>query len=90
MAVRHEKVTEVINGDTFRTDGRKKRVRLSVVNAPGMETALGKSAARLLKKLIEGKTVEVDTLLRGKSFDWARVKVDGKSVNLAINRKIGY
>lgn len=89
MAVRRETVTRVIDGDTFQTSSRKKSVRLANVHAPEKGTAGGERATRQLRGLIGGRTVEVDTLARDKyGRAVARVKVDGKSVNLAMNRNL--
>ena len=88
MARRKETVTRVIDGDTFRTSCRKHSVRLANVDAPEKGTKGGVKATKQLKSLIQGQKVEVNTLARdiyGRAI--ARVTVDGKSVNLAINTK---
>lgn len=89
MAKKKETVTRVIDGDTFRTKSRKHSVRLANVNAPEKGSKGGARATKQLKKLIEGQKVEVHTLARdayGRSV--ARVKVNGKSVSLAMNKKL--
>ena len=89
MAKRKETVKRVIDGDTFTTTSRKKSVRLANVNAPEKGTRSGNKATQQLKTLIQGQKVEVDTVARdvyGRAV--ARVKVDGKSVNTAINKKL--
>jgi micrococcal nuclease len=61
-----EKVTKVIDGDTFLTSRRKKPVRLANVNAPEKgEKGYGKAKAKLLK-LILNQEVLVDTVARDK------------------------
>ena len=52
---RKEKVTNVIDGDTFETSSRKNPVRLANVDAPEKGTPGGTAATRALKQLIEGE-----------------------------------
>ena len=88
MAKRKETVTRVIDGDTFRTSSRKHSVRLANVDAPEKGRKGGAKATQQLKKLIQGKKVEVKTIARdvyGRAV--ANVKVSGKSVNKAIAKK---
>ena len=88
MAKRKETVTRVIDGDTFRTSSRKHSVRLANVDAPEKGRKGGTKATQQLKKLIQGKKVEVDTIARDKyGRSVARVKVGGKSVNLTMNKR---
>ena len=88
MAKRKETVTRVIDGDTFRTSSRKHSVRLANVNAPEKGRKGGFKATQQLKSLIQSKKVEVETIARDKyGRSVARVKVDGKSVNLAMNKR---
>ncbi len=87
MAKRKETVTRVIDGDTFRTSTRKRSIRLANVNAPEKGTKGGAKATKQLKNLIQGQKVEVNTVARdvyGRAV--ARVTVNGKSVNLAMNK----
>ena len=87
---RKERVTKVIDGDTFKTASRKNSVRLANVNAPEKGTKGGSTATRGLSQLIAGKTVSVDTVARdvyGRSV--ANVKVGRKSVNKAMRIKTG-
>lgn len=89
MAKRKETVTRVIDGDTFCTSARKRPVRLANVDAPEKGTKAGARVTKTLRSLIEGQKVEVDTVARdryGRSV--ARVRVAGKSVNRAINKKL--
>jgi len=85
---RKERVTRVIDGDTFETASRKRAVRLANVNAPEKGTRGGAAATKELKKLVEGETVSIETVARdvyGRSV--ARVKVGRKSVNKAMREK---
>lgn len=86
---RKETVSKVIDGDTFLTKSRKRSVRLANVDAPEKRTKGGAKATKELRNLVQGKKVEVNTIARdvyGRSV--ARVKVDGKSVNKAMNEKL--
>ena len=86
-SVRRETVTRVIDGDTFLTRSRKHPVRLANVNAPEKGRKGGAKATQQLKKLIQGKQVEVHTIARdvyGRAV--ATVKVGHKSVNKAVSR----
>ena len=88
MAKRKETVTRVIDGDTFLTDRRKHAVRLANFDAPEKGTKRGAKATKTLRKLIEGKKVEVHAISRdafGRVV--ANVKVGGKSLNKAIKSK---
>ena len=87
---RKERVTKVIDGDTFKTASRKNSIRLANVNAPERGTKGGSAATRGLSSLITGKIVSVDTVARdvyGRSV--AKVKVGRKSVNKAMRTKLG-
>lgn len=86
---RKETVQRVIDGDTFITISRKHAVRLANVDAPEKGKRGSVKAAQALKGLIQGKKVEVHTVARDKyGRSVARVKVDGKSVNKAMNKKL--
>jgi len=87
---RKETVTRVIDGDTFMTASRKRPVRLANVNAPETGSSGAKAATRVLRELIHGQTVFIDTVARdryGRSV--AKVKTGNRSVNAAMRRK-GY
>ena len=84
-----EKVTRIIDGDTFRTD-RKQRVRLAGVDAPELNRRGGKAAKEALEKLIKGKDVSVETLAHdpyGRRV--AKVRVGRRLVNNAMNKQLG-
>lgn len=85
---RKETVTEVLDGDTFRTANRKNPIRLADVDAPEKGEPGAKAATEALRNLIEGKEVSIDT--RGRSYgrSVARVKVNGRSVNKAMKNTL--
>ncbi len=86
---RKEKVTKVIDGDTFETASRKNPVRLANVDAPEKGQPGAGKATEALRKLIQGEEVTIDTVARdryGRSV--ANVKAGGKSVNKAMKGKL--
>ena len=86
---RKEKVTRVIDGDTFRTASRKNSVRLANVNAPEKGKRGASAATSSLKKLVSGKEVTIDTKARDKyGRSVANVKVGSRSVNKAMREKL--
>ncbi len=86
---RKERVTRVIDGDTFETASRKRPVRLANVDAPEKGERGGAAATNALRNLIAGETVEVDTVARDKyGRSVANVKVGRKSVNNAMRGKV--
>ncbi len=85
---RKEKVTRVIDGDTFMTSSRKKPVRLANYDAPERGNLKYKVSKERLSSMIAGKTVTIDVKARdvyGRAV--ANVKVDGRSVNSAMRNK---
>ena len=82
------KVTQVIDGDTFKVQGGKV-IRLANVSAPELGTKGGAKARNELKELIGGKTVLYNTVGKSYGRDVADVKVAGKSVNQVMRNK-GY
>lgn len=86
---RKEKVTKVIDGDTFKTASRKRSVRLANVDAPEKGRPGSAKATEALRRMIEGKQVRIDTVSRDK-YRRAVAKVyDGrKSVNKAMAKKL--
>ena len=87
---RKKRVTRIIDGDTFMTASRKRSVRLANIDAPEKGTKGGAGATRMLRNLIQGETVSVDTVARdvyGRSV--ANVKVGRTSVNKAMRDKLG-
>jgi len=87
---RKEKVTRVIDGDTFETSRRKHPVRLANVDAPETGKPGGAAATKHLKGLIGGQEVTVDTKARDKyGRAIAGVKRGNQSVNKAMRDKLG-
>ncbi len=81
-------VTEVTDGDTFKTD-RGERVRLEDVDAPESYRVGGPEARRDLEDLILGKRVTIDQ----KAIDdygriVAQVRIGELSVNEEMQRKL--
>jgi len=86
---RKERVTKVIDGDTFMTASRKNPVRLANVDAPEKGARGGAAATKALKSMIQGETVSIDTVARdsyGRSV--AKVKVGRNSVNKAVKDRL--
>ena len=87
--VRKEKVTKVIDGDTFETASRKNPVRLANVDAPEKGQSGAGKATEALRQLIQGEDVTIDTVARdryGRSV--ANVKIGRKSVNKAMKGEL--
>jgi len=85
---RRERVTRVIDGDTFMTSSRKKPVRLANYDAPERGQRGYKVSKDTLKSMISGKTVTVDVKARdvyGRAV--ASVKVGAKSVSAAMKSR---
>lgn len=75
---RNERVTKVIDGDTFVTDSGKNSVRLANVNVPEKGSPGATAATRALCDLIQGEEVIVDTVARDKyGRSVANVKIAG-------------
>ena len=82
---RKERVTRVIDGDTFQTASRKRSVRLAGVDAPEKGTKGGTAATAKLRGLIGGQQVTVNTVARDKyGRAVANVLVGTRSVNKAV------
>nr|MBC8361656.1 thermonuclease family protein [Candidatus Desulfatibia profunda] len=87
---KNEKVTRVIDGDTFETSRRKRPVRLANVNAPEKGQRGAPKAKKDLENLILGKSVDVEAVARDKyGRAVAKAKVGNRIVNAAMRRK-GY
>ncbi|MFA5811065.1 MAG: thermonuclease family protein [bacterium] len=79
---RKEKVTRVIDGDTFLTGSRKNPVRLANVDAPERGERGAAKATSALRNLVHDKTVAIEPKARdcyGRTV--ANVKVGRVSVN---------
>ena len=84
---RKEKVTEVFDGDTFLTSGRKYPVRLEDVNTPEKREPGYQKAKQELTKLILDKNVTIETVARDKfRRPVAKVKVGTQSVNKTMKK----
>ncbi|MEW6746516.1 MAG: thermonuclease family protein [Planctomycetota bacterium] len=84
---RRERVTRVIDGDTFQSGSRKRPVRLAGVDTPEKGQRGYVAAKEALEQLIGGRKVLIETKARdayGRSV--ANVKVGGKSVNRAMKQ----
>ena len=86
---RKEKVTRVIDGDTFETSRRKHPVRLAGVNAPEKGKKGAAQARKDLEKLILNQDVTIQTVARDKyRRAVANVKLGRNSVNKAMKEKL--
>ena len=84
---RNEKVARIIDGDTFRTNMRKKSVRLANVDTPEKGQPGYTQAKNALRNLIQGETVSITTKARdpyGRAV--ANVKKGNASVNKAMKK----
>lgn len=84
---RKERVTRVIDGDTFMTSSRKKPVRLANYDAPERGQRGYKAKKDALKSIISGKTVTIDVKARdvyGRAV--ASVKYKGRSVSTTMKK----
>lgn len=85
---RKERVTRVIDGDTFMTSSRKKPVRLANYDAPERGERGYQRSKQALTGMISGKTVSVDVKAHdvyGRAV--AQVKVGGHSVSAAMRSR---
>jgi endonuclease YncB( thermonuclease family) len=86
---RKEKVTKIIDGDTFETASRKNPVRLANVDAPEKGEPGSAKATEALSKLIEGEEVRIDTVSRDKyGRAVANVYKGRESVNKKMQKKL--
>ena len=86
---RKEKVTKVIDGDTFETAIRKNTVRLANVDAPEKGQPGSAKATEALRKMIEGEDVRIDTVGRDKyGRAVANVYLGRESVNKKMQKKL--
>ena len=87
---RRERVTRVVDGDTFNTASRKNSVRLANVDAPEKGERGAPAATAALRKLVQGKEVRINTVARDSyRRSVANVSVGGRSVNAAMRRRLG-
>ncbi|MCK4248709.1 MAG: thermonuclease family protein [Candidatus Omnitrophica bacterium] len=84
---RKEKVTRIIDGDTFKTSSRKNPVRLANVDTPEKKQKGYGQAKQALAGMIQDETVLIDTKARDKyGRAVAIVKLGNKSVNNAMKK----
>ena len=89
MSKRKERVTRIIDGDTFETNRRKYPVRLEGLDTPELSQRGGKTAKKFLEGLILNREVTVDARARDKyNRAVARVKVGRHSVNKAVGDRL--
>jgi len=85
--VRKEKVTKVLDGDTFLTNRRKYPVRLDGLDTPEKGQPGYQKAKQKLEKLILDKEVTIETIARDKyRRPVAKVKVGIQSVNRIMKK----
>ena len=82
---RKERVTSVIDGDTFETASRKKPVRLANVDAPEKGQLGSVKATEALRMMIEGQEVRIETVSRDK---YGRAVVNVYKGRESINKKM--
>jgi len=82
---RKERVTSVIDGDTFETASRKKPVRLANVDAPEKGQLGSVKATEALRMMIEGEEVRIETVSRDK---YGRAVVNVYKGRESINKKM--
>ena len=86
---RKEKVTKIIDGDTFKTASRKNPVRLANVDAPEKGQPGSAKATEALRKMIEGEEVRIDTVSRDKyGRAVANIYLGRESVNKKMQKKL--
>ncbi|MEW6163132.1 MAG: thermonuclease family protein [Nitrospirota bacterium] len=86
---RKERVTRIIDGDTFKTESRKNPVRLANVDAPEKGQPGYTKAKEILRNIIEGEEVKIQTVSRDKySRSIARVYKGRESVNKEMQEKL--
>lgn len=86
---RKEKVTQVIDGDTFKTSSRKNSVRLANVNAPEKRQPGYSKAKELLRNMIKDEEVRINTVSRDKyGRSVAKVYKGRESVNKEMQKKL--
>ena len=86
--VRKEKVTKIIDGDTFETANRKNSIRLADIDTPEKGKSGSVKAKNALSKLIEGQEVRIKTVARDKyGRSVAQVYIGRESVNKKMKKK---
>lgn len=86
---RKEKVTKIIDGDTFETASRKNPVRLANVNAPEKGQPGSAKATEALRKMIEDEEVRINIVSRDKyGRAVANVYLGRESINKKMQKKL--
>jgi len=86
---RKERVTRVIDGDTFKTASRKNSIRLADIDAPEKGCPGSAKAREALRKMIEGEEVRINTVSRDKyGRAVANVYLGRESVNKKMEKKL--
>ena len=83
-----ETVTQVLDGECFKTSDRKRTVRLAAVHAPKGDTPRGRKATKALTSLIGGRQVKVKMIaidIYGRAVAIVTSE-DGSSVNACMSR----
>ena len=83
------KVTRVINGDTFMVSNRMKPIKIHNLKSYGRFTSMGESRYNRLKKIIQGRTVEINTRthdIYGRNV--SSVKLNNKLVKNLMSKKL--
>lgn len=87
--VRKERVTKIVDGDTFETSSRKNPVRLANVDAPEKGQRGSVKATEALRKMIEGEEVKIETVGRDKyGRAIAKVYKGRESVNKKMKERL--
>jgi len=82
-------VTEVLDGDTVRTERQKRPLRLEGIDAPEKGQRGAAKAREALEKLVGGKPVQITKVATGPyGRPIVRIKSAGKSVNKAMEKKL--
>lgn len=85
---RKEKVTRVIDGDTFEMERRKKPVKLANTDTPEKGQLDSAKAMEALCKMTESEEVRIETVGRDKcGRAIARVYIGRKSINKKLEGK---
>ncbi len=80
----NDKVTEVIDGDTFKRQSSTKNVRLKNVYAPELGKPGGYAAKRELQRLIDYENVSINET--GTTYDRVEAQVNRSRDGLDVNR----
>ena len=80
-----ETVTEVIDGDTFKTDSRSERIRIRDYDAPELDEPEGNVAKKSLEDLILYKQVIIEVVSKDSyGRPLANVWIEGQPVSVLM------